>query len=384
VITNNGFGYSSLGGSYNSSTTSAGGSNFGRVVDIILDSFHSKYDDYNKTQSINGVFYRELNAAYQEDEESELRFAFCDRSTLKRIPLKGEIVLLETKPSEQREEGLPVTTKTYWRDIVSIWNHLHHNAYPDPNQSGESTNDFGEYFEEQDKVAPLQAFPGDDIFEGRHGQSIRFNGTKYDSNELIDDSNNGKPLTIISNGQKEPANSLDPVVENIDEDPSSIYLTSDHSIPLTQANEKRDSWNDEPEKADKYKGSQILLNAGRLYFNAKEESILLSGTEAIGANAKTINLDGEDYAAIDAKKIYLGAIARKKEDEPVLLGQTTTDLLEDMLAQFQTIVKGMATAPGAPPAYVAKMIATSNGVLPQIPALRNRLPLLHSKKVFTE
>ena len=122
MITNNGFGYSSLGGSYNSSTTSAGGSNFGRVVDIILDSFHSKYDDYNKTQSINGVFYRELNAAYQEDEESELRFAFCDRSTLKRIPLKGEIVLLETKPSEQREEGLPVTTKTYWRDIVSISN----------------------------------------------------------------------------------------------------------------------------------------------------------------------------------------------------------------------------------------------------------------------
>lgn len=380
---NYGFGTSKMTSTISGGSNNTAGGNFGRVVEVILDAFHPRYDEFNRTQSLNGVIYREVNKPKIEDEEEDLKFAYCQNSTFKRIPVKGEIVELTDSPSEDRDSD-PTATKTYWVGIASIWNHLHHNAYPDTNQSGESTNDFGEYFEEQDKVAPLQAFPGDDIFEGRHGQSIRFNGTKYDSNELIDDSNNGKPLTIISNGQKEPANSLDPVVENIDEDPSSIYLTSDHSIPLTQANEKRDSWNDEPVKADKYKGSQILLNAGRLYFNAKEESIFLSGTEAIGANAKTINLDGEDYAAIDAKKIYLGSVARKKEDEPVLLGQTTTDLLEDILAQFETIVKGMATAPPAPPAYVAKMVATSNSVLPQIPALKNRLPLLHSKKVFTE
>lgn len=380
---NYGFGTSKMTSTISGGSNNTAGGNFGRVVEVILDAFHPRYDEFNRTQSLNGVIYREVNKPKIEDEEEDLKFAYCQNSTFKRIPVKGEIIELTDLPSEDRDSD-PTATKTYWVGIASIWNHLHHNAYPDTNQSGESTNDFGEYFEEQDKVAPLQAFPGDDIFEGRHGQSIRFNGTKYDSNELIDDTNNGKPLTIISNGQKEPANSLDPVVENIDEDPSSIYLTSDHSIPLTQANEKRDSWNEEPEKADKYKGSQILLNAGRLYFNAKEESILLSGTEAIGANAKTINLDGEDYAAIDAKKIYLGSVARKKEDEPVLLGQRTTDLLEDILAQFETIVKGMATAPPAPPAYVAKMVATSNSVLPQIPALKNRLPLLHSKKVFTE
>ena len=44
----------------------------------------------------------------------------------------------------------------------------------------------------------------------------------------------------------------------------------------------------------------------------------------------------------------------------------------------------MATAPPAPPAFVAKMIAISNAVLPLIPVLKNRLPNLKSKKVFTE
>ena len=34
---------------------------FGRVVDVILDPFHPDYGDLGESQSLNGVFYRELD-----------------------------------------------------------------------------------------------------------------------------------------------------------------------------------------------------------------------------------------------------------------------------------------------------------------------------------
>ena len=100
-------------------------------------------------------------------------------------------------------------------------------------------------------------------------------------------------------------------------------------------------------------------------------------------NSKKVALDGEDYVGLDAKKIYLG-VNSQKENEPVLKGDTTTKWLEDLTKQLETLAKGMATAPPAPPAYVAKMIATSNSVLPLIIKLKSQLKLLHSKKVYTE
>ena len=160
-------------------------------------------------------------------------------------------------------------------------------------------------------------------------------------------------------------------------------MGSDHKFELTQGNDKRDAWDSEPDKANVYKGNQVLINGGRLFFNAKEEGIFLSAVEGIGLNGKVVGIDGEDYVALDAIKVYLGTDAFK-EKEPVLLGQTSTDWLDDFMSQFETLVKSIATAPPAPPAYVAKQIATANSILPLIPTMKNLLKQLHSKKVFTE
>ena len=374
-----------------SSAVSGGGggsgptSTFARVVDVLTDSFHPKYNDYGGSQSINGVFYRTLSSAKLEEDDTQLRFAFCSNVNIKRVPLKNEIVEIVSLPSERRSTG-PGSTKPYWRQVIPMWNHPHHNAYPDTIQyeDQESEAEFGDYFEESDKVNPLQLFPGDLSIEGRHGQSIRMTGTKYDSNIWIDDSNNGQPLTIIRNGQKEAGTGDESVLEDINEDKSSIYLTSDHTVELTQANEKRAAWSEEPEKADKFKGSQVIINSGRLYFNAYDEHALLSAKEGIGLNAKTISLDGEEYVGLDAKKIYLGAAALQREHEPVLKGKTSTDWLEDLTKQVESLANTLAKLPPAPPAAVAKLIASGNAILPLVKVLKNKLPQLHSKKVFTE
>ena len=379
---NLGLGVSNLGNAgRRQGTSGSAGSKYGRVVDIIYDAFHPKYEDYGKSQSINGIFYREISAPSSEDED--LKFAYCSKSNVKVMPLLGEIVVLIERPTEQRTTD-PNATKVYWDEIVAIWNHPHHNAYPDTNQTQDSTNDFGKEFEELGSIAPLQVFPGDLLLESRHGSSMRFGGTKYESNELSDESNNGKPYTIIRNGQKEGGKGTDPVLETVNEDKSSIYLTSDHTIDLEQANIKRDAWSEEPEEANKFKGAQVIINSGRLYFNAYDEHALFSAKEGIGLNAKTVSLDGEEYVGLDAKKIYLGVAALKREQEPVLKGETTALWLEDWLSQFEQLVKGMATAPPSPPVFVAKIIALCNAILPIIPILKNRIPNLKSKKVFTE
>ena len=377
-----GSGGSSSGGGGGSASTEIV---YGRVIDVVLDGFNPLFNEYQKSQSINGVLFRPLKSQLEEDESEPLKFAYCANPTLRRVPLKNEIVRVISMPAEYGREADSGTLKNYWIDIVPLWNHPHHNAYPDVLQfiGQESKADLGDYFEESGEIPPLQIFPGDVIIEGRHGNSIRLGGAKYDSNEITEDSNNGKPYILISNGQAEPENGIDPIIEDINEDPTSIYLGSDHTFKLEQANEKRDAWEEEPEKADVYKGAQVIVNSGRLFFNAKEEGVFISATEGIGLNGEMVGIDGEKYVALDAKKIYLGTEAFG-EREPVLLGQTSIDWLDDFVSQFETVVKGMATLPPAPPAAVAKLIATGNAVLPVIPQLKQLLKQLLSKKVYTE
>ena len=379
---NTGFGYSRIGGGASGGSSSGISISYGRVVSIILDPFHKEYDNYGKSQSINGVLYRPLGKAIDE-EESDLLFAYQGANNLKRVPLKGEIVKVISAPSEVRTNS-PVASKSYWTEIVPLWNTPEHNAYPDTLQSGEGEADLGEEFEEKGDVNPLQPFPGDILLEGRQGQSLRFTGTSHDENPWVDSSNNSKPLIILSNGQKETDNGMDTIVEDINEDPTSIYITSDHKVELDPANTKRDAWDSEPVEASEFKGAQVMVNSDRLYFNSREESTLFSAKEAFGVNANSIHFDGVDYIGLDAKKIYLGKVALSREDEPVLLGQTTTDFLEDFIKLFQAMIKTMATMPPAPPAAIAKMMAQANAILPQLPPLKQRLPRLHSKKVFTE
>jgi hypothetical protein len=181
----------------------------------------------------------------------------------------------------------------------------------------------------------------------------------------------------------ETKDGLDTVLEDINEDPSSIYLTSDHTIELDIANTRRKALESEPKDADQFKGNQVIINSGRLIFNAKDESLLISAKEQIGINAAEVGIDADKYVGLDAKRIYLGEMGFK-EDEPVLLGQTTIDWLDDHLSQFESLVKTLATLPPAPPAAVAKIIASSAAIFPTLKVLRQKLKLNLSRKVYTE
>ena len=350
-----------------------------RVVDIILDDTHPEWETYGKMEALGAIKYRVVGEYQDESDPTLLDIAYPINSNFKNYPLLNEIVLLTAAPALDRDEANSNNSRSYYTTIVNIWNNPHVNAFPDTKQGIE---ELGYNFEDKANVAPLQPFQGDLIIEGRQGQTLRFTGVDHD--QMFVENNDQKAITIFSNG-KVGASPDATIVENIDDDPASIYMVEDHIVKLTQANEKRDAWSSEPDKADAYQGAQVLINSGRLFFNAKEESILLSGTEAIGGNANTISWDGQEYVALDATKVYLGTAAFD-EREPVLLGATTQAWMKDLVSELERLGKALAgVAPaGSSAGGLTQIKSHGASMASPLGQIKKAIDDLDSLKVFTE
>lgn len=371
---------SSSGGIGGSSTKTP--AMYGRVVSIILSFDDPRCTDASK---INGVYFRRLKTATNEEDIDKLEFAPQGSATNRQLPLIGEVITLVTLPGVDTLQN-PEKTQLYWKDIVNAWNHPHINALPDTKQLEWQSNLLGGV-PEQKNINPLQANPGDYLIEGRLGQSIRIGGYKGKNIDLIDDTNNGNPVLIIRNGQIVTKNGSDLIYEDINKDFNSIYFLSNHKVPLVAANIKRDSYNNIPLAADKYKGNQLVLNAGRIYLNAKEESVLLTGKESIGLNANTVNIDSTDYFCVDGKKIYLGRgarIAQPKFQQPAVMGKQLEIWLGSLLSTLDLVATAMSTASAVGAGPVISLNTTGPALKATIRALKAQYKLFQSKKVFIE
>tara|TARA_Y100000592_G_C5472377_1_gene320260 strand:- start:776 stop:3145 length:2370 start_codon:yes stop_codon:yes gene_type:complete len=105
----------------------------------------------------------------------------------------------------------------------------------------------GNDFVEKGNIGNLQPYEGDFLLQGRMGQSIRFGSqtTPKDPSAYIQpqpwqsgDAPEGSPITVIRNGQSTSvgggaANNF--VVEDINGDKSSVYLTSGQKLPISVA-----------------------------------------------------------------------------------------------------------------------------------------------------
>lgn len=361
---------------------------YGRVVDVIVDSSHPRYKQMGGTQALYGVFYQPLLERQAEDlgdEKAYLRFAYCKQNSLRQIPIKNEIVTLEVGLSafgvEDRDSNVD-QRKVYWTSIVPVWNHPHLNIYPDTwkmEHKGQKEADLGPSFQENMNIKPLQLNAGDVVLEGRHGQSLRFGGTCSVPNDVSTKETNGQPYTILRNGQATVKSST--CVEDVNKDDSSLYLTSDHKVPVIEANRKFAGAVSVPELAKDYKGKQIVINSDRVTVNAREENLAFAAKKHASINADTTSIDGEKYVGIDGRKVYLGE-ASKLEREPVLKGQTTVDLMKDLWNAVVTFLSCIQTKPSTPwetNTNVQAIVAAKS-----ILATLARIDSTKSKKVFTE
>ena len=338
-----------------------------RVTYILLDdSDKTKFEAYGGWNGIGTIEYELIENPITPNI---IPIAHPLTSNIKNFPLINEVVYLISLPSTDIGET-NVAKRPYYINIVSLWNHPHHNAYPlnssappPPQQkdyaqtqagsvrrvTDQSTEIFlGKTFKERANIHPLLPFEGDVIHEGRWGNSIRLGSTVQNRpNNWSQTGTDGDPLIIIRNGQgKQTDQGWIPVVENINNDDSSIYIASTQNVPLKAASTSYVSYvNNIPTSPSKYAGSQIILDSGRLVFNSWEDHILLSSAKSINLNSqKSVNIDTPTFI-IQSNKMYLGS---NKAHEPLMLGNQTVQLLKnliDALDNFFTIMQTATTSP---------------------------------------
>jgi hypothetical protein len=238
----------------------------GRVKDVILGEniLDKKINPkYYSEKDMGAVYFEPLYSNKTEIKASSAfsKPAYPMFSFIRQYPNVGEIVLIFPGPSSDLNDN--ITNQDLWYlPSFAIWNDPNQNVFPNLGEYADflkseiskpgysSTNkDYpnipqGYTFQEKSDIKFLRPFEGDTIIQGRFGQSIRFgstvSGLKSINNWSQGDlNNNGNPITIIVNSQKtlNSQEQLSPtVVEDINRDGSSIYLTSGQIIEMVGLN----------------------------------------------------------------------------------------------------------------------------------------------------
>jgi len=397
----------------NNQTNSSNGSNAQpqlvpvRVKSIILTEDHPKFKDLGEWNSLGAIEFEYVSNP--SGQSNVLSVAYPLYPNTKNYPLINEVVFLITLPST----GIGLTwnaTRSYYVNVVSLWNHPHHNAYPEnpnvtpPSQikdytqttagsvrrvTDQSTEIYlGQTFLERSNIHPLLPFEGDVIQEGRWGNSIRFGSTVRRGggrNNWSSFGIDGDSLTILRNGQSPSASEEGwiPITEDINKDLSSIYSTSTQKIPLEASSTSYVSYKtDSPTNPKEYKDNpQIILNSGRLIFNTTQDHILLSSKKSINLNAvSSVNIDAPN-TIIQSTNVYLGS---KDATESVLLGDTTISLLKTLVQNLQSFMTICSTLVGVPAGTpLAPLNAVASQLTTTLSQLNTNLDSTKSKYVKT-
>jgi hypothetical protein len=390
--------------------SSQGGKFLVRVIDIILDENHPKYNQsagLNQIGQITGESVSPDNTV-----KPKVYIASPSSSNLKNLPLVNEYVYVYKIVGPNSKGGQWV-----YDPPLSLYRGLSPNSNPFPSPTYNSNppsqnvsysqvevgavnitdnqpqninlnsidNPSQATFVEKGNIHPLMPFAGDIIYEGRFSNSLRFGNTAKSKSQYANNwssaGNNGDPITILRNGQ-DPNSSdygAEPITENIKKDLSSIYLTSTQKIPFSLSNENFISYATPPITPAVFNLPQVILNSDRVILNAKSDSVLISGQKSVGLSSNdSINLEAKQVY-IDGRDIRLG---NKNATQPILKGDDTTQLLKiviNELINISTALQSSQIYPGgvSSPDPIINPIATIasnnlNKVLSQLDNIKSK------------
>jgi hypothetical protein len=373
-----------------------------RVSSIVLDENHPRFKELGEWNALGAVEYVDIVNPLPSES---LPVAFPLLGNNKTLPLINEVIYLLNLPDTGIGE-ISSNFKKYYIDVVSLWNHPHHNAFPtDPNilppsqqkdytqtQIGnvrrvtdQSTEIFlGKTFIERSNIHPLLPFEGDNIIEGRWGNSIRIGSTVPNTpNNWSSTGSSGDPIVIIRNGQGiQTEEGWIPTVEDINNDESSIYFTSTQKIPLNASSTNYFSYkNNSPQSPNQYAGKQVIINSGRIVFNTTQDHILLSSNKTVNLNAiEGVNID-TPTVVFQSRNVFIGS---KNATEPLLLGNQTVELLNQLisnLASFAQICSTLVSTPPGTPLGPLNVVSTQ--LASSLNALQANLNNIKSKYNYT-
>ena len=368
-----------------------------RVIDISLNSNSEIFNNSGGWAGIGSIKFQQLDISVTPSSKNEESTTFAKPITgqLKNYPLVNELVLIFRGPSTKQTQ-ITNTKNFYYINTVAIWGNQHINAYPDSYftntdlapSMGKSNDEIlagstnknttqtttiplngnsGGTFEEKGNIHPVLPFAGDNIFEGRFGNSIRLGNTSKTGglqNNWSSTGDNGSPITILKNGQPLSGSSkgFEPIVEDINTDPTSIYLTSTQKIPIEVASSKQDSGEGStvpfsnlakqtPQSPKSYNAPQVILNSGRLLFNSTTDCIMMSSQKSILAEAREDmglkSIGGNLTLQSDKGIVSLGGIS---SEQPIVRGTEFANSYATLLDAVELLVEAISKESSIPAA----------------------------------
>lgn len=199
-------------------------------------------------------------------------------------------------------------------------------------------------------IAPMQPYEGDNIYQGRWGNSLRFGSTTSATNAYLPstwtEGADGDPIIILSNTKTNRPNK-EYVVENYG-DYSGLWLSSTQRFNgfKLHYNLKESTGKDSTNTTNV---SQFFGIADRVILHAKSDVVALDSQRAIEMRAPklVIGPDGDKYGLVDTKQlqlilnkmvdlITLGLRARKQ------VSVAPNDLGESIAGELDTLILNLA------------------------------------------
>lgn len=330
---------------------------YGRVFAVVTGENTPTPEMYLKANKrIGTVFYKDYQASKNligsSIDNNILNGCSMARpfsANIQYYPLLNEVIEITTAPSPLSQITTDTSgNTTYWTQIVNLWGDSQQNS-----NSPDSISPLGKTFVDTDNKNIL-SYEGDHILLGRNSNSIRFGSTvglysnpsKPNYNEWSSVGINGSPILILSNGQDYNSTPSNLYVEKINQDSSSIYLTSTQALPIEVDRTDITTPISSPIAVDKYSDSQVTINGNRLLFNSKKDEILLFAKTDIGLNTNNnINLNAKNNIYLNSDNIYLGSTSDNNlPKEPVLLGLQTMNLFADMVSALSSFASAASTS----------------------------------------
>jgi len=394
----------------------------GRVKDVCLNTDSDMFETNGEYFGIGSIKFQDIKInVSNKTTTSSYSSARPLLPFIKEYPLVNEYVVVFQGPSPDNPGA--TSKPNYYYVSLKLWNDNEQNASPDPlavsngisPQSNKSYKEIeagsprkpsqttgqidlngtsGGNFSEKGNIHPVLPFAGDRILEGRFGNSIRLGATAKSSGEIRNNwsvsGEEGSPILIFKNGQPPLTTpGFLPITENINSDPSSVYLTSTQKIPIKVSTSTQNEGEqatipfsgiikNTPQSPTSFNNPQIILNSNRLLFNTTTDSILFS-------SQKSIVLESNEDLGIRSKKKNINilspegniSIGKKDADEAVILGTTFIAQMDSFLEQLDLLLQALSSEASLSVASgVAYTMASTN-----VQGFRNNLQKMLSNKV---
>jgi len=300
----------------------------GEVVET-AKAYKTKQKDENGNLLYDGSIQVRVGA--NDASLGQIRTVWCAPAVFNRkLPLIGEQVLIfsahgteVSSADEKRDRWYYFNSYNSVDDVTlhnfpKFWRRSSHAKGSRPTSPG--LNDKGEVGYTLSKsvvgAKKLQPFEGDDLWEGRFGQSIRFTRhltgenspglNIYEKQPTWDGSTANDPILIMRVNNTQSGEGYG--VEDLKDDAASIYLASNHKLPKLQVGFRK---NLDVIKIPNYSNSpQLVLDSARIVINASSDKAFLIGkTETVITAEKVLMQSKKHKVDLDDLMEWINSLA---------------------------------------------------------------------------